>query len=132
MKVDDFHALIADGLKPEYRADIDEIGKLAAKLKPLAGQDLTGNPVWQEFIVRYWRFYRRYFADVGDYNAYLWRSRIFAGYIQQVALFRVSIREVHFPALGLPVIIGPIRIPILFIDTVVNHVSSSCLSSNLE
>ena len=80
VKVDDFHALIADGLKPEYRADIDEIGKLAAKLKPLAGQDLTGNPVWQEFIVRYWRFYRRYFADVGDYNAYLWRSRIFAGY----------------------------------------------------
>ena len=80
IKVDDFHALIAEGMDQKYKDDIDEIGRLAAKLKPLAGQKLADNPVWREFVSRYWAFYRRYFVDVGDYAAYLWRSRLFAGY----------------------------------------------------
>ena len=80
VKVDDFHALIAQGLDPKYRDDVDEIGRLAAQLKPLAGRNLVDNPVWRAFSARYWGFYRRLFRDVGDYDAYLWRSRIFAGY----------------------------------------------------
>ena len=80
VKVDDFHALIAKGMDQKYMDDIDEIGRLAAKLKPLAGQNLVDNPLWREFVSRYWTFYRRYFVDVGDYAAYLWRSRLFAGY----------------------------------------------------
>ena len=80
LKVDDFHALMSAGLGPQYQSDIDALGKLAAQLKPLSGQDLTDHPVWREFASRFWTFYRRYFADVGDYNAYVWRSRLFAGY----------------------------------------------------
>lgn len=80
VKVGDFHALIAQGLDPKYRDDVDEIGRLAAQLKPLAGQNLVDNPVWRAFSARYWGFYRRLFRDIGDYDAYLWRSRIFAGY----------------------------------------------------
>ena len=80
LKVDDFHALMSAGLGPQYQSDIDALGKLAAQLKPLSGQDLTAHPVWREFASRFWTFYRRYFVDVGDYNAYLWRSRLFAGY----------------------------------------------------
>ena len=80
IKVDDFHALIAEGMDPKYKDDIDEISRLAAKLKPLAGQNLVDNPVWREFSSLYWKFYRRLYVDVGDYDAYLWRSRVFAGY----------------------------------------------------
>ena len=80
LKVDDFHALMSAGLGPQYQRDLDALGQLAVQLKPLAGQDLTANPVWREFARRFWTFYRRYFVDVGDYNAYVWRSRLFAGY----------------------------------------------------
>ena len=80
LKVDDFHALMSAGLPPEYKSDMDALGQLAVQLKPLAGQDLTANPVWREFANRFWTFYRRYYVDIGDYNAYVWRSRLFAGY----------------------------------------------------
>ena len=83
IKVDDFHALIADGMDAKYMDDIDEIGRLAESLKPLAGQNLVNNPVWRKFSRQYWKFYRRLFFDVGDYDAYLWRSRMFTGYTPQ-------------------------------------------------
>ena len=80
IKVDDFHALIAEGMDQKYMDDIDEIGSLAAKLKPFVGQSLVDNPDWRKFSSLYWKFYRRLYVDVGDYDAYLWRSRVFAGY----------------------------------------------------
>ena len=80
IKVDDFLALISKDLDEKYMDDVNEIGALAAKLKPLAGRNLVDNPVWRKFVSRYWQFYRRLYVDVGDYTAYLWRSRVFAGY----------------------------------------------------
>ena len=47
------------GLPLQYKSDMDALGRLAAQLKRLAGQDLTANPVWREFANRFWTFYRR-------------------------------------------------------------------------
>ena len=80
VKMDDMRALFAEGLAPQYGEEADAICALAGKLKPFAGRDQTDRPEWQEFIKRYWKFYRRLFKDIGEYRAYLWRSRLFAGY----------------------------------------------------
>ena len=80
VKTDDLRAMFAEGMAPQYAEQIDAICNLAAKLKPLAGRDLTDLPEWREFVKRYWKFYRRYYKDVGDYRSYLWRSRLFTGY----------------------------------------------------
>ena len=80
VKADDMRALFAEGLAPQYGEETDAICALAEKLKPFAGRDLTDRPEWREFVQRYWKFYRRLFKDIGEYRAYLWRSRLFAGY----------------------------------------------------
>jgi len=80
VKVDDFRALIAKDLTPEHMKDVDEICALAAKLKPHAGQLLADWPEWQEFVGRYWKLYRKLFDEMGEYRAYLWRTRLFTGY----------------------------------------------------
>ena len=80
VKTNDVRTLFAEGAPPKYAEEIDEICGLAAKLVPLAGRDLTGLPEWREFVGRYWKFYRRFHKEAGDYRAFLWRSRMFAGY----------------------------------------------------
>ena len=47
--------------------------------------------------------------------------RIFAGNVKQITFLGISIREGHAPALSRPVIIGPIGIPVLFVDGFVYH-----------
>ena len=79
-KTDDFRRLFVEGLPSGYEEEAETVCALATKLKPFAGSDLTKRPEWREFIMCYWTFYRRLFVAVGDYRAYLWRSRMFAGH----------------------------------------------------
>ena len=79
-KTDDFRKLFVEGLPSGYEEEAETVCALAAKLKPFVGSDLTKRSEWREFIMCYWTFYRRLFVAVGDYRAYLWRSRMFAGH----------------------------------------------------
>ena len=80
LKTDDFRALFAKGLDPQHMEEIDAISALAAKLKPLSGRTLTDRPEWQEFVGRFWVLYRKLHDEIGEYRAYLWRTRLFTGY----------------------------------------------------
>ena len=93
IRVPDFRALISEGVDQKYMADVDAVATLGEKLKPFAGGDITWRAEWKEFIVRYWKLYRRLFADIGEYRAYLWRSRLFAGYTPE-DLRALAIRSV--------------------------------------
>lgn len=79
-KFDDFRQLMAKGIDTKYVKEVETLADLYAKLKPFAGQHVVERPDWREFVRRFWSLYRRIFDDIGDYRAYLWRSRIFTGY----------------------------------------------------
>ena len=79
-KFDDFRALMSKGIDPKYGKEVDALADLYAKLKPFAGRHVVDRPEWREFVRRFWSLYRRVLDDIGDYRAYLWRSRIFTGY----------------------------------------------------
>ena len=79
-KMEDFRSLMSKGVDPRHSGEIDAIAALAVKVKPLAGGNLAACREWREFVRRYWRLYRDIMADIGDYRAYLWRSRVFTGY----------------------------------------------------
>ena len=79
-KFDDFRALMSKGIDPKYSKEVGALADLYAKLKPFAGRHVVDRPEWREFVRRFWSLYRRILDDIGDYRAYLWRSRIFTGY----------------------------------------------------
>ena len=79
-KFDDFRALMSKGIDPKYGKEVDALADLYAKLKPFAGLHVVDRPEWREFVRRFWSLYRRILEDIGDYRAYLWRSRVFTGY----------------------------------------------------
>ena len=78
--LDDFKKLIAEGVDPRHSSEIDTLASLFAKLRPFVGQRSVDRPEWREFVSCYWKLYRGILDDIGDYRAYLWRSRVFTGY----------------------------------------------------
>ena len=79
-KVDDYRDMLTGAMAPSLMAEANAIADIAEKLKPFAGTDLTGRPEWREFVRRYWALYRNLANEVGEYNSYLWRVRVFTGY----------------------------------------------------
>lgn len=93
-KTDDYHDMLTSRVTPSLKPEAEAVAALAEKLKPFAGTDLTGRPEWREFIRRYWALYRDLASETGEYNAYLWRVRMFTGYtpeeLRKVAKTAVS------------------------------------------
>ena len=79
-KTDDYRKMLTVGVTPGLRQEAESVASIAERLKPFAGTDLTARPEWREFARRYWALYRDLAAEVGEYNAYLWRVRIFTDY----------------------------------------------------
>ncbi len=81
-RTDDVAALLAEGVPARYRGEVVELGRIAAKLRPLAaeGKDLTALPEWKDFAKRYWTLYRNLFDELGEAAAVMWRIRVFKGY----------------------------------------------------
>ena len=79
-KVDDYRDMLTGSVTPNLMPEANALADIAERLKPFAGADLTDRAEWREFIRRYWALYRRLAKSTGEYNAYLWRVRIFTGY----------------------------------------------------
>ena len=79
-QTDDYRAMFTVGVPPVLATEANALADSAEKLKPLAGTDLSGNSEWRAFVRRYWRLYRNLVKEIGEYKAYLWRVRLFAGY----------------------------------------------------
>ena len=81
-KTDDFAAQMSEGVPAAFHAEIGELGRSVAKLKPLAatGANLAELPEWRDFAKRFWSLYRRLFDVMGESDIVMWRIRLFKGY----------------------------------------------------
>ena len=80
LRTDDVHTMFTKDIPQSHMDEATALANIVTELKPMAGQDLTENQKWRMFIKRYWTLYRRLYDDIGEYRAYLWRTRVFMGY----------------------------------------------------
>ena len=67
-RMDDFAALMSEGVPQEFHAEIAELARLFAE------RDAKG------FTKRFWPLYRRLFSAIGEDRIVMWRIRLFKGY----------------------------------------------------
>ena len=91
----DFKDCFAPGVPEDEQGEIAALAAIVAELEPLRGGDLTENPHWKDFTLRFWKLYRRLFKRFGSPYGCAWRNRIFNGYGPEdmAALARIAIRN---------------------------------------